>query len=211
MLLWAVSPVSEVPRWRVDVMEDEYGRPWPHHVPDTNGPCVAYADHVAAVAAAMEEERQRINSMLVVDYVREQYERGAADKAAELQDFYGERAQGHYNDGYKMGYAKGLIEGDSGGRKEGFRVGYDTAWSLSAAEIERATEARVREEEQVAQSLAVAESFAAGVKAARDAVAGPPVLLVDVRFNPDDASRYVGAVNVSDALAAIDALKGEQA
>ena len=135
----------------------------------------------------MEEERQRINSMLVVDYVREQYERGAADKAAELQDFYGERAQGHYNDGYKMGYAKGLIEGDSGGRKEGFRVGYDTAWSLSAAEIERATEARVREEEQAAQTLARAElysmeemderctqaadeAFAAGVKAAREAV-----------------------------------------
>lgn len=55
------------------------------------------------------------------------------------------------------------------------------------------------------------DSFDAGVKAARDAVAGLPVLLVDVRFNPDDASRYVGAVNVSDALAAIDALKGEQA
>lgn len=81
--------------------------------------------------------------------------------------------------------------------------GYNAAWSLSAAEIER----QVREEEQVAQSLAVAESFAAGVKAARDAVAGLPVLLVDVRFNPDDASRYVGAVNVTDALAAIDALK----
>lgn len=81
--------------------------------------------------------------------------------------------------------------------------GYNAAWSLSAAEIER----QVREEEQVAQSLAVAESFAAGVKAARDAVAGLPVLLVDVRFNPDDASRYVGAVNVSDALAAIDALE----
>ena len=81
--------------------------------------------------------------------------------------------------------------------------GYNAAWSLSAAEIER----QVREEEQVAQSLAVAESFAAGVKAARDAVAGLPGLLVDVRFNPDDASRYVGAVNVSDALAAIDALE----
>jgi hypothetical protein len=38
--------------------------------------------------------------------------------------YYGEQAQGHYNDGYKMGYAKGLIEGDSGGRKEGFRAGY---------------------------------------------------------------------------------------
>ena len=101
----------------------------------------------------------------------------AAVAAAEQRA--GEEAHGHYMDGY------------------------NTAWSLSAAEIER----QVREEEQVAQSLAVAESFAAGVKAARDAVAGLPVLLVDVRFNPDDASRYVGAVNVSDALAAIDALK----
>ena len=51
--------------------------------------------------------------------------------------------------------------------------------------------------------------FAAGVQAAGDAVANVPVLLVDVRFNPDDASRYVGAVNVMDALAAIDALLGE--
>lgn len=66
---------------------------------------------------------------------------------------------GNYAKGYKMGYAKGLIEGDSGGRKEGFRVGYDTAWSLSAAEIERACEARVREEEQVAQTLARAELY----------------------------------------------------
>lgn len=105
----------------------------------------------------------------------------AAVAAAEQRA--GEQAHGHYMDGYNK------------------------AWSLSAAEIER----QVREEEQVAQSLAVAESFAAGVKAARDAVANVPVLLVDVRFNPDDASRYVGAVNVSDALAAIDALKGEQA
>ena len=53
------------------------------------------------------------------------------------------------------------------------------------------------------------DKFAAGVQAARDAVANVPVLLVDVRFNPDDASRYVGAVNVMDALAAIDALLGE--
>ena len=104
----------------------------------------------------------------------------AAVAAAEQRA--GEEAHGHYMDGY------------------------NTAWSLSAAEIER----QVREEEQVAQSLAVAESFAAGVKAARDAVAGLPVLLVDVRFNPDDASRYVGAVNVSDALAAIDALLKEK-
>ncbi len=37
------------------------------------------------------------------------------------------------------GYARGLIEGDSGGRREGYRIGYDTAWSLSAAEIERQT------------------------------------------------------------------------
>ena len=37
------------------------------------------------------------------------------------------------------GYARGLIEGDSGGRREGYRSGYDTAWSLSAAEIERQT------------------------------------------------------------------------
>lgn len=36
-------------------MEDEYGRPWPHHVPDTNGPCVAYDAHVAAIAAARRE------------------------------------------------------------------------------------------------------------------------------------------------------------
>ncbi len=81
------------------------------------------------------------------------------------------------------GYARGLIEGDSGGRREGYRIGYDTAWSLSAAEIER----QVREEEQVAQTLARAElysmeemderctqaadeAFAVGVKAARDAV-----------------------------------------
>ena len=35
------------------------------------------------------------------------------------------------------GYARGLIEGDHGGRREGYRSGYDTAWSLSAAEIER--------------------------------------------------------------------------
>ena len=46
-----------------------------------------------------------------------------------------------------------------------------------------------------------------GVQAARDAVANVPVLLVDVRFNPDDASRYVGAVNVMDALAAIDGVE----
>lgn len=174
--------MSEVQRWNINHV---LGRVYIDE--KSEGGWVTYADHVAAVAAAMEEERQRINSMLVVDYVREQYERGAADRAAELQDFYGERAQGHYNDGYKMGYAKGLIEGDSGGRKEGFRVGYDTAWSLSAAEIERATEARVREEEQVAQTLARAElysmeemderctqaadeAFAVGVQAARDAV-----------------------------------------
>ena len=37
------------------------------------------------------------------------------------------------------GYARGLIEGDHGGRREGYRIGYDTAWSLSAAEIERQT------------------------------------------------------------------------
>ena len=85
---------------------------------------VKFVDCNAAAAAAREEERQRINSMLVVDYVREQYERGAADKAAELQDYYGEQAHGHYMDGYKMGYAKGIIEGDSGGRKEGYRAGY---------------------------------------------------------------------------------------
>jgi hypothetical protein len=120
-----------------------------------SGPWVLYADHVAAVQAARAEERQRINSMLVVDYVREQYERGAADKAAELQDYYGEQAQGHYADGYNAG----LIEGDKGGRKEGYRIGYNAAWSLSAAEIEHATELRVREEEQVAQTLARAELY----------------------------------------------------
>ena len=188
------------------------------HLEAVKGRYVTYADHVAAVAAARDEERQRINSMLVVDYVREQYERGAADKAAELQDFYGEQAQGHYNDGYKMGYAKGLIEGDSGGRKEGFRVGYDTAWSLSAAEIERATEARVREEEQVAQTLARAElysmeemderctqaaddAFAEGLRMARDAVEA-------MRFDPLSRDQGPDATK-RQVLAAIDALRGE--
>ena len=186
------------------------------------GEYVTYDDHVAAVAAAMGEERQRINSMLVVDYVREQYERGAADKAAELQDYYGEQAQGHYMDGYKMGYAKGLIEGDSGGRKEGYRAGYDTAWSLSAVEIERATEARVREEEQAAQTLARAElysmeemderctqaadeAFAAGVKAAREAVAA----FFDSSVQMMTDGHYSYFVPTKDeALAAIDALTG---
>ena len=214
-----------------------------------DGFLVLYADHVAAllaqqnefgvtlnaaVAAARDEERQRINSMLVVDYVREQYERGAADKAAELQDFYGEQAQGHYNDGYKMGYAKGLIEGDSGGRKEGYRAGYDTAWSLSAVEIERATEARVREEEQAAQTLARAElysmeemderctqaadeAFAAGVKAARDAVAALPAYyaIEECQGNPlekgdpedPDPWKQGHLIERDDALAAIDALR----
>ena len=41
-------------------MEDEYGRPWPHHVPDTNGPCVTYADHLAAVAAAEQRVRDEL-------------------------------------------------------------------------------------------------------------------------------------------------------
>jgi flagellar biosynthesis/type III secretory pathway protein FliH len=200
---------------------------WNHYTdtgmqPIPTGNWVTYDDHVAAVAAARAEERQRINSMLVVDYVREQYERGAADKAAELQDYYGEQAQGHYNDGYKMGYAKGLIEGDSGGRKEGFRVGYDTAWSLSAAEIERATEVRVREEEQVAQTLvraelysmeemderctqAADEAFAAGVKAARDAIPDNDHR-TDLDINDYDTATEYG---LAIAKAAIDSLKGD--
>ena len=81
----------------------------------------------------------------------------AAVAAAEQRA--GEQAHGHYMDGYNK------------------------AWSLSAAEIER----QVREEEQVAQTLARAElysmeemderctqaadeAFAVGVQAARDAV-----------------------------------------
>jgi hypothetical protein len=70
---------------------------------DDEGYLVYYTSAVAAVAAARAEERQRINSMPVVDYVREQYERGAADKAAELQDYYGEQAHGHYMDGLERG------------------------------------------------------------------------------------------------------------
>ena len=35
-----------------------------------------------------------------------------------------EQAHGHYDEGYKFGYARGLIEGDSGGRREGYRSGY---------------------------------------------------------------------------------------
>ena len=89
--------------------------------------------------------------------------------------------------------------------------GYNAAWSLSAAEIER----QVREEEQVAQTLARAElysmeemderctqaadeAFAAGVKAARDAVAA----LIDKQ--PTTAP---GWVRRDGALAAIDGVK----
>ena len=113
--------MSDIPHWKIPPGYVEY-----HGAGLTTMyvEVVTYADHLAAVAAARTEEQQRINSMLVVDYVREQYERGAADKAAELQDYYGEQAHGHYMDGYKMGYAKGIIEGDSGGRKEGYRAGY---------------------------------------------------------------------------------------
>jgi len=116
----------------------------------------------------------------------------AAVAAAEQRA--GEEAHGHYMDGY------------------------NTAWSLSAAEIER----QVREEEQVAQSLAVAESFAAGVKAARDAVAALP-WKVAVSFGPIDCDRScehgpcvcsgvmrpeAWLTGPADALAAIDALTG---
>ena len=171
--------MNDIKRWRSEHIWGDM-----RHEPD--GEFVTYVDHEAEIASVVVSAAD-----LIAEAKKEGYRLGVldgnADTSAKLQDYYGEQAQGHYNDGYKMGYAKGLIEGDSGGRKEGFRVGYDTAWSLSAAEIERATEARVREEEQVAQTLARAElysmeemderctqaadeAFAVGVQAARDAV-----------------------------------------
>ena len=110
-------------------------------------------------------------------------QQAAAVAAAEQRA--GEEAHGHYMDGY------------------------NTAWSLSAAEIER----QVREEEQVAQSLAVAESFAAGealaaidagkaLSAARDAVAAE--CIAHHGYTPGQTCPYC-----TDALAAIDALRGE--
>ena len=112
-----------------------------------------------------EVQRWNINHVLGRVYIDEKSEGGwvtyadhvAAVAAAEQRA--GEQAHGHYMDGYNK------------------------AWSLSAAEIER----QVREEEQVAQTLARAElysmeemderctqaadeAFAVGVQAARDAV-----------------------------------------
>ena len=109
----------------------------------------------------------------------------AAVAAAEQRA--GEQAHGHYMDGYNK------------------------AWSLSAAEIER----QVREEEQVAQTLARAElysmeemderctqaadeAFAAGVKAARDAVAA------HIRADLTGQEMFCGRKR--GILAAIDAL-----
>ncbi len=109
----------------------------------------------------------------------------AAVAAAEQRA--GEQAHGHYMDGYNK------------------------AWSLSAAEIER----QVREEEQAAQTLARAElysmeemderctqaadeAFAAGVKAARDAVAA------HIRADLTGQEMFCGRKR--GILAAIDAL-----
>ena len=121
----------------------------------------------------------------------------AAVAAAEQRA--GEEAHGHYMDGYNK------------------------AWSLSAAEIER----QVREEEQVAQTLARAElysmeemderctqaadeAFAAGVKAAREAVAAlAPTWAVKFYVNRPSNGEWIGcngAHEQVDVLAAIDAL-----
>lgn len=50
-------------------------------------------------------------------------------------------------------------------------------------------------------------AYAAGLSAAREAVEVLPVSLVDTRFDPDDERRYVQAVRLTTALAAIDALR----
>ncbi len=91
--------------------------------------------------------------------------------------------------------------------------GYNAAWSLSAAEIER----QVREEEQVAQALARAElysmeemddrctqaaddAFAEGLRMARDAV--KTECLSHHGYTPGQTCPYC-----TDGLAAIDALE----
>jgi len=52
------------------------------------------------------------------------------------------------------------------------------------------------------------DGYAAGLAAAREALELLPVSLVDTRFDPDDDRRYVQAVRLTSALAAIDALRG---
>ena len=48
-----------------------------------------------------------------------------------------------------------------------------------------------------------------GLSAARDAVAALPVVLVDIRRDAFDEQQYRQAVVLDDALAAIDALRGD--
>ena len=78
----------------------------------------------------------------------------------------------------------------------------------------RACEQRVREEERAliaVEQTTLAElnaEYRKGLDAAREALELLPVSLVDTRFDPDDERRYMQAVRLTTALAAIDALRG---
>lgn len=74
------------------------------HTQADDGEYVLFSDLPALIARVREDERNQC--------------------IADAADVIGEQAHGHYMDGYKVGYARGLIEGDHGGRREGYRIGY---------------------------------------------------------------------------------------
>jgi hypothetical protein len=74
----------------------------------------------------------------------------------------------------------------------------------------RACETRVRESE-ACLSVCADRNYQRGLDAVREALELLPVSLIDDRFDPADERRYVLAVRLTTALAAIDALtEGEQ-